>query len=352
VGPVPFADSSVRVRGRVGLPIVGGHFNPSWRQPMISAQRVYTIPDVPHLADPSRIEPRFHSLAKPEPVTPANVATFDRGPSGNEYQVDFMNNTVRLGQPLARGEWIRLTYERMFGHTVGPDPGDPADAGRCGLSFDVGVLTEKTQPYNGNHGLSFSTNDTIATWLQRNADQQGQFANRAKPVFQWLTGSDSEKRIEFARDNNGVPTSAVVDPRFAIATAQFIAAGSFGLYHATLKDWDNIDHRADILNRAFDLNSRCLFELMTNTGSRYREASLLAGARHSWAKKRVSYTCDTPGRCDQIDWAKRWSKIFRLYNPGDRKYELIERDKNTNTPIGTKPFNEPVKEGVRQFDVR
>jgi hypothetical protein len=340
VGPVLFPDPSIRVRGRVGLPIVNRQFNPGWRQPLIRAERVYTITGVPRVANPTRIEPRFHSGAQPnQPVTPLNAADFNRGPLDNEYQVDFMNNTVRLGRPLARGEWIRLTYERMFEQTVGPAAGDPADAGRCGLNFDVTVFTEKTQPYNAKHGLSFSNNDTIASWLERNANQQGQFAQRAGPVFGWLTGTDSEERIEFARDDQGARTSIAIDPRFEMATAQFIAAGSFGLFQATLKDWDNIDHRAEILNRVFDLNGRCLFELMTSTGSRYREASLLAGARHSWSKKSVSYTCDTPARCDQIDWAKRWSKIFRSYNSGKKEYKAV-------------PFSEPIKRGVERFDVR
>jgi hypothetical protein len=364
VGPVSFADPSVRVRGRVGLPIVNKQFNPGWRQPPISADRVYTIQGVTQIANPTRIEPRFHSDAQPEPpVTPVNDKQFNRGPQNNEYQVDFMNNTVRLGQPLARGEWIRLRYERMFEQTVGPAAGDPADAGRCGLDFDVTTLTEKTQKYNGptgqKRGLNFAPNDSIGSFLRRNASDQGRFAQQGGinpgggPVFRWLNGTDSEQRIEFARDDSGARTSTVIDPRFEMATAQFIAAGSFGLYQATLKDWDNIDHRAEILNRVFDLNNRCLFELMTNTGSRYREASLLAGARHSWARKqkRVQYTCDTPGRCDQVDWAKRWSKILWLYNTANEKYDFIKRD-SKGKPIGTKLFNKPVERGVEDFDVR
>jgi hypothetical protein len=131
-----------------------------------------------------------------------------------------------------------------------------------------------------------------------------------------LTGNSSERALEFSRGFNRVviPDEAparigVIDSRVRVATAQFVAAGSFGLLHATMNDWLT-RAKADVLNKAFDLRTRCLPELMRGP-TRERDALRLAAASHAY-----SFIGRTASDTDQQAWATRWSKIFAKYNPG------------------------------------
>jgi hypothetical protein len=314
--PVSFTGAAVRVRGRVELPIAAGKFNPNWRRPPITA----TIVDPSGGPTLDRVEPSFYSLAE----------TQRNSPRTGEYQLDFLRNTILLGQPLGQGQWLRLEYEVLQGEAV--------QGGSCGLAFNVTTLTGKTDMPNRDpvtrQGIAFTfqPGDSIAGWLARNLnDQRG---------YNWLNGTDSEKRIEFAVDASGRRTPNVLDRRFELATAQFVAAGSWGLFHATILDWLDTD-KAAVLNQAFNLNDRCLTELMTNRQTRLRTASELVAASHSWAVRQVGVpACDAPGRCDQVDWARRWARVTNRYNTRDARYKL------------TGGFNDVVRDGVSLYDAR
>ena len=124
----------------------------------------------------------------------------------------------------------------------------------------------------------------------------------------------------------------MLDRRFDIATAQYVMAGSFGLAHATILDWlhgpagNPENPKAHVLNKAFDLKTRCLPALMTGP-NRLQEAAMLAAASHSYSATLVPF--NRTNTWDQLNWAQYWSTVFKGYNPGDRKY-CTERVTKTN----------------------
>jgi hypothetical protein len=241
----------------------------------------------------------------------------------DEFQVNYATNELRLGRPLAQGEWLRLNYR-----VLRPDPSPTA--GACIANdpatvqpFDVTKLTNKSAP--PLQRLDFQPGDTIGGWLKRNI-------RSTMGGFNWLDDGTLNTRIEFRARANGTPYRgsdvAVIDRRLDMAQAQFVAGTSFGLTQMTLLPWiENAPGTAEaVLNKAFDLNSRCLQELMADpanpadagrVGPAAFDSALVAAALHTYNRTRVA----RPGGVwDQEQWAKHWAEVFRLYNSGGKEY--------------------------------
>ena len=144
---------------------------------------------------------------------------------------------------------------------------------------------------------------TIANWLARNTQSD------ACNGYAWVSGNLSEKALEFLSVPRG-NVARVLDRRLEQATAQFLAAGSFGLLQFTATRWEKAD--ADILNEVFNLRTdRCIWELADpNNKDRVNESVLLAAAAHSAVKQ----TKTLPPRPTQVDWANYWASIIQPYN--------------------------------------
>jgi hypothetical protein len=188
----------------------------------------------------------------------------------DDFELDYATNRLRLGRPLGTREWARLSYELVQGEAIG-----------TGLTFDVTTLNGKTQRIGYSYH-SFVADDTIGTWLLRNA-------NVGFKGLNWLSGNAAEKRIEF-RENQTPNSRTLVDRRFEVATAQFVAGGSFGLLQASLKDWQWNDEKSAVLDAVVNLKTRYLCELIQEnapgrtSGTREQEAVLLGAASHTyWA---------------------------------------------------------------------
>lgn len=221
------------------------------------------------------------------------------GQDPNQLQIDYATNKVLLGRALRMGERIVLRYSQVQTENVGM--GAPCQA------LPPSALNGRTS----NTMLTFAANDTIGSWLLRNA--------RATPPGT-LTGNVSERKTEFSLDFTRSGTGAVslaglTDSRLRVATAQFIAAGSFGLSQQTIDAWLT-PNRALLLDRVFDLKQRCLYELMTGP-TRERDGLRLAAANH--LHNAIRPTCTT---CSDSEWLERWAAIVNKYNPNGNGYEL------------------------------
>jgi hypothetical protein len=277
---------------------------------------------------------RYTPVAAPAPLQPPPTTatlTFVEAPywshaaiggtntlNGDEFQINYATNELRFGRPLADGEWAVVSYRVL-------QP-EPVPAGRCmsptaSPPFDVATMTGKNGPPGAQ---SFAGGDTIGSWVTRNVNALG--AN-------FLNDGTINRTIEFRPSPGGFQHRpvALVDRRLDLATGQFLLGSSFGITQMTMLKW--IEEPANsalvaTLNEAFDLNRRCLYELMpdpTNANVDARrtiegaaEDSLtLSTAYHAYYTTRVSRPT---GPLDQEDWTKYWSKVFRLYNAAGRDY--------------------------------
>jgi hypothetical protein len=155
----------------------------------------------------------------------------------------------------------------------------------------------------------------------------------------------------------------VEDRRFNGATAQFLAAGSFGLLHITLGEWHWYKAKTDYLNRVSDLrgNGRCLQELRPPSvtlppddpavRSVNKETLGLGIAIHHFNRfysvqgGPIVYQCASDP-CDQMDWQRRWSRIVNKYNTGGKGYTLnVAKD-----PAASGGVNGIVRNAVSKYD--
>jgi len=229
---------------------------------------------------------------------------------GMDFQYDYVNNTVKLGSPLHAGEWVKLGYRRMNAALAtvpaGGQPGACAASLPGGLSFFDGkaVCVDNVPKPLLQAFSTISQPATISNWFGSNAGAAG-----ACRGYNWISGNDSERHLEFL---SGANPARVLDRRLEQATAQFLAAGSFGILQFTPARWEKAD--ADILNKVFDLKTgHCIYELADpNNADRVKLSVLLAAAAHSAVKE----TKSLPALPTQVDWANYWADIIQPYNGG------------------------------------
>ena len=175
------------------------------------------------------------------------------------FQYDYLNNKVKL--TLYAGEWVKFVYRRMTDPVPVPLGGQDGEcaarlkAKAGGLAFleRKAMCWESANPIYQDFSSS-GPQPTIAEWFNMNASLQGRCRGH-----RWLNGTDSETALEFLV-LNGKATGQVLDRRLEQATAQFLAAGSFGLLQFTPSRWQKAD--ADVLNHVFDVKTdKCVWEL-------------------------------------------------------------------------------------------
>src|SRR5262245_33350448 len=117
-----------------------------------------------------------------------------------------------------------------------------------GLALLDGKAVCWDDPKSPLQTFSGAASQTIAGWFSANAGAGGQCRG-----YNWVSGTRAEKHLEFL---SGANPARVLDRRLEQTTAQYLAAGSFGLLQFTPIRWDNPD--ANILNKVFDLNAHCI----------------------------------------------------------------------------------------------
>jgi hypothetical protein len=284
------------IRGRQGMPR-----DPGYRVVKVEALRNIAQTPVPNTTSLTFVEAPYWSITTRR--SPQTLAA-------DEFQFEYATNTLTLGRALQDKEWIKLKFQTLTT--------DQLTGGNCG-AYDATKLYGRTLRI-GRRYHSFQNDDTIGSWIKRNTKGFG--------GYNWLTGSATEKRIEF-RSTNGMRPSTndprLIDRRFDLVKSQFVAAGSFGLTQAAVLSWDH--QRAPVLNAAFPLDTRCIYELGEKSNpNRLKEALLLAAAYHSYhaygpvGGHEVISRFAPVGRWDQFTWAQFWSRVFALYNRSGEEY--------------------------------
>ena len=239
-------------------------------------------------------------------------------PVAGQFKFDPTDNTAQLGKPLEEGEWVEFAFERVVT--------EPVTAGECGtlLASELRQDGNPNRSYQHPDNVSFADDDTIASYFARN--------QQTNPGGGWR-GNDSEKKVEWVTDPSkagGARFKGVLNPEFHVVPTQLAVAGSFGPFHATVLDWDSANRRPYLERSGFKLQDTgvCLQDLRPRgaTVAEMKEpvakAAKVAVASHGYnmTTTKAAYTCTAapgaPGVCDQIDFARRWSKILSRYNPG------------------------------------
>ena len=316
-GPIPTLSADVAVHEYSGPPIRGKY---TLNHDIVGTR--YSAPDPDGkvvVTSLTRTEPR-RKWTVAEGVIDGAKADPD------EFQFIYPSNEVFLHKPLAEGEWIKLVYHEVETDELTAD-------GACAVepsTFDGRTNDDPPK-------LQFARG-SIANWLTTNMIAKG---------GRYLNGTVSESNIEFYVDWYGVRTPKAnrrrgpMDSRLKAATAQFVAAGSYGLLHATIRDWMWNSTKNTALNKAFSLDSKCLPALSSDD-----EAALRLGvASHSYHRKanrtKVPDPCSAVDGCTQQEWAQYWTDVIRYFNSGQPVYNR-----------GKDGVSVPVRHGLRLYDAQ
>jgi len=221
-----------------------------------------------------------------------------------EFTFDYLTNTFKIETALEKGEWIWLEYDLL---TTAP-----VSAGACS-TFDMTKLVTSPRYIFGP-----GTTDTIAAWLSANIEKQGKYVG--------FLVTDSDKDLEFPCNDPAKATCRkLLDRRYELATSQFYASGSFGMWQTGSAKWDYAGMPA-VLNRAFDLDHRCLYELVqetvpSNVLQRVKDSAKLAVANHAFAAADQLASGQPSPLYNELQWAQYWSMVFSRYNPAAPTYE-------------------------------
>jgi hypothetical protein len=246
----------------------------------------------------------------------------------NEFVLNYSTNKVTLGRVLASGERLRLDYSVI-------QPESIADDGECSKppkGLDPLFFDRKDKEGK----LTFVRGESIETYLTRNLPAAG--------GRYLVTGTKSEGHIEFEIDTSapaGSKRREIMDRRLSAATAQFIAAGSFGLLHTTIRPW--LGGSAAILNNAFNLNDRCLTDLSNPANPNREFDAMYLGTAFHTRTLGAPLAAPCTGRCNQITWARQWAKVIEAYNAND---------KTDAYPVRSTGINGVVEKGMKDFYAR
>ena len=297
--------------GTSSFNIVGPPASGAIRYATVKAQRH------PSNATVARIEPPIEEYQLAAKTTAGKWIQLPyRDPIGEEFVFDPTDNSISLGTPLAKGEWIEFTFERVVTESVA--------GGECGtlLASELQQDGNPNRSYQFPSNVSFSDDDTIASYFLRN--------QRTNPGGGWR-GNDSEKLerwVIFPKKAGRDRFKGMLTPELHVVPTQLAVAGSFGPFHATALDWDNANRRPYLERSGFKLQDPgvCLQDLRPK-GPTVAEkrgpvamAAKVAVASHSYnmTLKAAKYTCNAtpngPGVCDQLDFARRWSAVLSRYN--------------------------------------
>jgi hypothetical protein len=242
-----------------------------------------------------------------------------------QFRVDYVDGTITLGDQLDVKTTVQVTYRAVSF--------DAVPAGVCATGFNPATLKAPSR-------TSYQANDTIGEWLERTI--------RDRPAGLFLTGTKSERMIEFELTGTG-PRNRVIDGRFHRATAQYLAAGSFGALQATLFDWYD-PFQEPILRTELDLSTgdQCLNRLADDEELAFR----VGAVRHTYGASKVTpLACDSV-LCDQVDWMKRWSAIFSSYNAPGRHYKTTNRPARKDGTPRPNGFSDIIDRGAENYYAR
>jgi len=247
----------------------------------------------------------------------------------NEFNVDYDAGTLTLGTALVKGQSLRVTLFWTLRNAARPVPAGRFIAAGTAPDLNSGAIKQ----------LSSLVYDT--------AHQQSLFdffkANITKsPSGGFLSGTTSDKQIEFKVGSNGVMPTEPYDPKYKFATAQPYASASYGVLQLTLLAWGS-KTTGPVLDSLFNVrfengqNFRSIFDLLVQKDAKGNTSDqngvdlalkqgLDLGAAYSEsifieAQKAGRLLCNATS-CNEANWEKQWARIFNAYNSADGFYKL------------------------------
>lgn len=317
VGPFQVEEGTVSIAGRQGQfadPLPGNYRVPVTITQTPSSAAQLHFQEAPQWTHREQVRGLFANGIEFAPQTPPlPPIPIDR------VVFDYFSNQVTLGRPLGEGERIRFDYQ-IIQELDTVDGGDCTGANALDPSFFNGKANNSIEP------ITFVAGETIGNWFVGHMNGDPGINRQETGGAILFTGAPAEQHVEFKIDftqPRGKKRVGAMDARIRSATAQFIAAGSFGYLHSTILPWAEAGGQKvlDTLNAAFNLDERCLTDLANPSNpNRELDGMLLAAAFHTNTLRNSSAACS--GRCDQIEWAKRWAKVIQAYNSRDDAYKV------------------------------
>jgi hypothetical protein len=243
-----------------------------------------------------------------------NMATFPKGvieaehaleggDTQTDFSVDFEDGTITLGRKVRKGETLVVTY-------------NPVDASNMETIDEGGTFTmdfNDKSKLKEEIKLKFSPPETLFDWFKNNLRAPG----NNKPYGNWLTGTKSEKRLEFTVQAGTDKPDVPLDPRFKAMTAQPYLSSSYGTLQMLLDSW--LDPRfGQALTDEFDPSATTtpIFNLLND----WRLGLKLGAIRHQNRYNRARTEDVFCNPCTKDEWLKLWNTIFTEFNPDGAGY--------------------------------
>jgi hypothetical protein len=253
---------------------------------------VHTYPVWRKVEHPSRFAPQGW-------LQPA--ATLD----ATRFTIDYATGTITLGRALAADEKLLVTYRPI-----------PATASANGNVLDVSTegkyaadfYTQANQ-IKETVSLKYTKAETFAAFLSNNIRNTGTWGG-------WLTGTLSERRIEFKVGPDGKPIEAL-DPKFEAMTANPAGSASYGTLQVLVEHYTMADRHL-ILKALLDPANKSMYPLYTD----WLLGLKLGAAIHQsgYAARKAKAPCKETDTCTTENWYELWHEILKSYNPNGEGY--------------------------------
>jgi len=274
---------------------------------------------------------------------PGSSATANAPAVSPEFAIDYQQGMVTLGRPLNNGETLIVDFwsARAQGPTEPITAGTDCDAPALGpgngmVSHFISGVTSAAPELNASNPnikpqlhLKFPTppgsNQDLYTFFSNNIQTsvQQHLQNPKHNRGGFLSGTDSDRQLEFVLDGNSQPSNPL-DPKFRSATMQPYAGSSYGAMQLTTGAWidgtkgrtlQGILNLLDPADNSPQHSFQSVFALVDPTNG--LNTSLDVGgafSQISFARLQSNQRCGGL-TCTQTKWQLQWSNAFLSYNP-------------------------------------
>ena len=246
-----------------------------------------------------------HKLAPQGWLQPAAVLNDKR------FTIDYATGGITLGRALAADESLVVTYN--------PLPSTPADntnvqpvpvgSGEGTYAADFFTPAQATA-IKETVKLKYTRSETLGAFLSNNIQNTGKMGS-------WLTGTWSERNVEFTVDAAGKPIEPL-DPKFAAMTANPAPASSYGSLQVLLDDYA-LDAKKDLLKAVLDPEKTSMYALFTD----WLLGLKLGAAIHqrAYVTRKDKAPCKETETCTTDAWNELWHEILTSYRSWRRRLQ-------------------------------
>lgn len=253
-------------------------------------------------------------------TTPCLLSAVNMPLAENEFSADYRQGTITLWRAVGPRERLTVYYHQL--HKQGRYVKGAALSSHAVDLNDQGLVRQdriKGVPKLPRYQVAGGGPQSLSHWFEDNLSWVG---------TSFLTGTDSDREVEFQVDTAGKPTRPR-DQRYEYATAQPFMSSSYGVIQVLPGEWTN-GAKGAALRRIRDISDpqQSLFGLLSDFSEGLHLGTALIDALTRGGTEGICANCG-----DEATFQHTYRDVYRSYNSSGPEYKSCKPKEEQGEPI-------------------